>query len=267
MTPFSRFSILGVGVHAVDYTQAVTAVIAAAKNHVPFSVTALAVHGVMTGVDDAEQRARLNHFDLVAPDGQPVRWALNWLHRAKLQDRVYGPFLMLRLCEQAAYEKLRVFLYGSDSATLEALAQSLCSRFPGLIIAGTRPSRFRQATEDEWSEDVKAIKDSQTDLVFCGLGCPKQEVWVYEMHQYLTCPAVAIGAAFSFWSGRQKMAPRWMQRLGLEWLYRLSREPRRLWRRYLILNPRYVAGVVWQKLRPGSYPLSTYDDAPDLRWS
>lgn len=261
----ARQLILGVGVHPVNYAQATEAVLAAARERRAFAATALAVHGVMTGVDDPDQRVRLNRLDLVTPDGQPVRWSLNWLHGANLSDRVYGPFLMLRLCERAAAEKLSIYLYGSDSAMLAALGEGLTRRFPGLRIAGVRPSRFRRATEAEWAEDVAAIRSAAADLVFCGLGCPRQETWVYEMREHLNCPLIAVGAAFAFWSGRQPMAPAWMQRAGLEWLYRLSREPRRLAGRYLILNPRFAWGVLRQKLEgrtdqtgSGNVPLIRY---------
>lgn len=264
----ARHSVLGVGVHAVDYDQATDAILAAARAGRPFAATALAVHGVMTGRCDAAQRARLNQLDLVTPDGQPVRWAMNWLHRTTLRDRVYGPFLMLRVCERAASEGLPVFLYGSDAATLGNLERALRVRMPGLQIAGTRPSRFRLASETEWAADGRTLRDSGAKVVFCGLGCPRQEAWVHAMRRQLSVPLVAVGAAFALWAGNQPMAPAWMQRAGLEWLFRLSREPRRLARRYLVYNPLFVAGIVRQKLRP--IPLdenSVTSNPPDLRWS
>lgn len=268
MTPPPRYNLLGVGVHALDYARAVDTILEAAREKRALAVTALAVHGVMTGRDDPEQRERLNRLDLVTPDGQPVRWALNRLHHAGLADRVYGPFLTDRLCARAAVEKLPVFFYGSDDATLAALSTALTKRHPGLRIAGTRPSRFRRASESEWAEDAENLRASGAALVFCGLGCPRQEVWVYEMRAQVQRPLVAVGAAFAFWSGRQPMAPAWMQRAGLEWLFRLGREPRRLWRRYLLLNPRYAAAVFRQALSGSAYPIAEH--APDpavLHWS
>jgi exopolysaccharide biosynthesis WecB/TagA/CpsF family protein len=255
-------------VHTLDYQQATDCIAEAAHEKKPFAVTALAVHGVMTGHSDTAQRTRLNRFDLVTPDGQPVRWALNWLYHARLADRVYGPFLMLHVCERAAADGLSVFLYGSDNTTLAALATALQQRCPGLRIAGTRPSRFRNATEAEWIEDVEALRASTADIVFCGLGCPRQESWVYEMRACLDRPLIAVGAAFAFWSGQQPMAPAWMQRTGLEWLYRFSREPLRLWRRYLILNPCYLAGLMRQKLSPQVFAEpNAQPEPPALRWS
>lgn len=241
-------NVLGILVHPTTYTRAVDDIVKAAKAKESFSVSALAVHGVMTGALDCQHRTRLNRFNLVTPDGQPVRWALNWLHHCGLADRVYGPFLTRDLCARAEQEGLRVFFYGSDEATLSALSAALREKCPALKIAGTRPSRFRRATEQEWMEDVAAIRAQNPDIIFCGLGCPRQEIWVDEMRAFQAAPLIAVGAAFPFLAGRLSMAPTPMQRFGLEWVYRLAKEPRRLWRRYVVYNPLFVAGVVLQKL-------------------
>lgn len=266
--PLRPLSVLGVGVHPTSYAEAVEAIVSAARDRRSFAVSALAVHGVMMGATDPAHRLRLNQFDLVTPDGQPVRWALNWLHHTRLQDRVYGPFLTRELCARAAEEGLRLFFYGSDSPTLSALQTALLAKWPRLQIAGVRPSRFRRATEEEWLEDVAAIRSANADVVFCGLGCPRQEIWVHEMRSSLSSPLIAVGAAFPFLAGLLAMAPSWMQRTGLEWLYRLRREPRRLWRRYTYYNPLFVAGVVAQKLRVRRFSLERLaDGAAPQRWS
>ena len=239
-------NVLGVSVDVIDYESAVDQTVAAARSRRAFAVTALAVHGVMTGAMDSEQRFRLNHFDLVLPDGQPVRWALNLLHSAHLSDRVYGPTLILRLCERCANEGLPIYLYGSNANVLSKLRERLRSRFPALEIAGAQPSRFRHITAEEKTEIVQAIRDSGARIVFVGLGCPRQEVWAYEYRDALSLPVVAVGAAFDFHAGTIPQAPLALQRAGLEWLYRFSREPRRLWRRYALLNPLYVAMVTAQ---------------------
>jgi N-acetylglucosaminyldiphosphoundecaprenol N-acetyl-beta-D-mannosaminyltransferase len=236
-------NVLGVSVDVIDYESAVDQIMSAAKDRRSFAVTALAVHGVMTGASDPEQRFRLNHFDLAVPDGQPVRWALNLLHSAHLRDRVYGPTLMLKLCERSAKEGLPIYLYGSNTDVLDELSQQLHSRFPSLKIAGAQPSRFRRVTAAEKTEIVQQIKDSGARIVFAGLGCPRQEVWAYEYRDRLDIPVVAVGAAFDFHAGRIPQAPSTIQRAGLEWAYRLSKEPKRLWRRYALLNPLYVAMV------------------------
>jgi N-acetylglucosaminyldiphosphoundecaprenol N-acetyl-beta-D-mannosaminyltransferase len=263
-----RHNILGVQVHATDYARATEQIIHAAREGRPCSVSALAVHGVMTGRADPDQQVRINQLDLVTPDGQPVRWALNWLHNCGLKDRVYGPFLMLHVCERAAKDGLSVFLFGGDDALLQDLSAFLTRRFPGLRIAGTQASRFRRATDSEWTADVQTLRASNADIVFCGLGCPRQEVWVHEMRSELNRPLIAVGAAFAFWAGRQTMAPAWMQRWGLEWCFRLAREPRRLAGRYLIYNPWFVAALLRQKLFSRSNAASRpITKPPPLHWS
>lgn len=235
-----KFSVLGVAVNVIDYEAAVERVIACAKQGEGMTVSALAVHGVMTGVQDEEHRYRLNHFDLIVPDGQPVRWALNLMHQANLPDRVYGPTLTLKLCAQAAQEGLPIYLYGSTPQTLTALTANLKQRFPDLQIAGAEPSRFRQTTAEEKSEIAAKIRESGAAITFVGLGCPRQEVWAYEYRDTLAMPIIAVGAAFDFHAGNVPQAPKWMQDAGLEWFFRLVQEPRRLWKRYVLLNPQYV---------------------------
>lgn len=242
-------NVIGVLVDAVDYEAAVSRIITAAKARAPMSVSALAAHGVMTGVQDDEHRYRLNHLDLVVPDGQPVRWVLNWLHNTGLADRVYGPNLMLHLCERAAAESLPVYLYGSRPDVLQALSRNLCARFPALQIAGFQPSRFRRLSPDEKQEVMRAIVNSGAAMVFVGLGCPRQEVWVYEFRGNLSMPLIAVGAAFDFHAGTLAQAPEYLQRAGLEWFYRLIREPPRLWRRYVFLNPYYLFLALLQMAR------------------
>ncbi len=235
-----KLNILGVLVDAVDYEAAVEAVAAAAQAGRGLSVTALAVHGVMTGVQDANHRHRLNQLDIVCPDGQPVRWALNRLYGAALPDRVYGPTLMLKTCERAERDSLPIFLLGGDAEMLSALRQGLQERFPRLRIAGQRPSKFRALTRQERDELIAEVCASGARITFVGLGCPRQEVFVYECCEDLRMPCLAVGAAFAFHAGLLPQAPSWMQRSGLEWLFRLLQEPTRLWRRYLLLNPAYA---------------------------
>jgi exopolysaccharide biosynthesis WecB/TagA/CpsF family protein len=241
-----KHKLLGVGIDAVDYAAAVTKIIDAARERRALAVSALAVHGVMTGVLDAEHRYRLNRFDLVCPDGQPVRWGLNWLHGARLPERVYGPELMLEVCRAAADEGLPVFLLGGDERLLEALTAKLSTKFPSLTIAGKRPSKFRRLTTEEWQALVNEVRNSGARIMFVGLGCPRQEVFAYEARDAVSIPTVAVGAAFSFHSGLLPQAPPLMQRWGLEWLFRLTKEPVRLWRRYLLLNPAYLGLLALQ---------------------
>ncbi len=250
-----RVSVLGVGVDAVDMEAVVARVIAAAEEGRPYAVSALAVHGVMTGVDDPEHLARLAELDLVTPDGQPVRWAMNWLHGTEVRERVYGPRLMLEVCRAAATRELPIFLYGSTAETLRLLAARLPVLVPGLTVAGTRPSTFAQVAPAELDVIAESIRASGAAICFVGLGCPRQEVFVYENAGRLSMPALAVGAAFDFHAGLRAEPPAWVQRAGLQWLQRLAGDPRRLWRRYLVLNPRYVWGVVRQRTgRPDPQP-------------
>jgi exopolysaccharide biosynthesis WecB/TagA/CpsF family protein len=224
-------NLLGVLVDAVDYEAAVERIIDAAHAGRPLAASALAVHGVMTGVQDRTHRYRLNHLDMVTPDGQPVRWALNALHGTGLTERVYGPTLTLKLCERAQREGLAIYLYGSQIHVLQALALRLKCLFPRLIVAGWEPSRFRSLSAEEAQEADSRIRASGARITLVGLGCPRQEVWVYEHREALSMPTLAVGAAFDFHAGRLPQAPMLLQRIGLEWAYRLVREPRRLWRR------------------------------------
>jgi len=265
MIDYGQHSILGIGVNAIDYEAAVNRIITAAKQSKPMAVTALAVHGVMTGVLDREHHYRLNQFDLVCPDGQPVRWALNRLHAkrfdgAKLPDRVYGPELTLRLCEAAAKQDVPIYLFGATEEMLDQFAQKLGERFEGLRIVGKRASAFRQISAEERDELAQEIRDSGAQMCFVGLGCPRQEIFAYEMREHLNMPLIAVGAAFAFHAGMLEQAPPWMQNAGLEWLFRLTREPSRLWRRYLYLNPAYVSLLVLQKL--GLYRRSPESGSP-----
>jgi N-acetylglucosaminyldiphosphoundecaprenol N-acetyl-beta-D-mannosaminyltransferase len=240
--------VLGVRIDVVDYDGAVDRIISAAQQRRALAVTALAVHGVMTGALDPEHRYRLNRMDLVTPDGQPVRWALDLLHGERLPDRVYGPKLTALVCTRAAAVGLNVFLYGSTPQVVADLKEALETSSPTIRIVGAEPSKFRRLTDVEATQVEQRIRDTGADLVLVGLGCPRQEVFVFEHSQSLGLPMVAVGAAFDFLAGRLPKAPVWMQRSGLEWLFRLVHEPRRLWRRYLILNPVYLVLLARQKL-------------------
>jgi exopolysaccharide biosynthesis WecB/TagA/CpsF family protein len=243
-----RYSILGINVHAVDYNFAVETIVAAATSKRPCSVSALAVHGVMTGFLDPMQARRLNGLDLVVPDGQPVRWALSWLYNKQLPDRVYGPNLTLRVAQAFAERGLSIYLYGSKQETLSKFAQNLTQSFPELKIAGMEPSKFRKLTREERLQLVEKVKTSGANAVILGLGCPRQETWAYEYRALLNIPILAVGAAFDFHAGTLPQAPQWMQDYGLEWFYRLIQEPKRLWQRYLFLNPMYLWNIWLQYL-------------------
>lgn len=247
MLDLGKKNVLGVLIDAVDYEAAISFVFECARQNRGAMISALAVHGVMTGVLDPEHKFRLNDFDLLVPDGQPVRWAMNWLYGTAMLDRVYGPELMRRICEQAASEGVSIYLYGSTQPVVTSLAESLERIFPEIDIVGSEPSVFRKLSPDEKSDLQQRIHSSGASIVFVGLGCPRQEIFAYELRDSLSAPVLALGAAFPLLAGMLPQAPPWMQRLGLEWVFRLIVEPRRLWRRYLCLNPAYLVLVTLQR--------------------
>ena len=261
-----RHSVLGVLVDAIDYEAARQRILSAAREKRPYAVTALAVHGVMTGVRDPVQRYRLNHLDMVTPDGQPVRWALNLLHGTSLTDRVYGPALTLDVLRAAEAEGMPVYFYGSRQAVLDSLLAKLQERFPALVIAGAEPSRFRTLTEEERDALIQRIKASGAGITFVGLGCPRQEVFTYEFRLALGMPALAVGAAFDYHAGLVPEPPRVLQRAGLQWLVRLLQDPRRLWRRYLLLNPAFLALLAAQWSRVWRPNVSGHPPTAELRY-
>lgn len=260
-------NVLGVRVHAVDYESAVDKIINSAKAGCRCTTSALAVHGVMTGALDNTHRFRLNHLDLVVPDGRPVCWALNIFHGAGLRDVVFGPTLTALVCAEAARQGLPVYFYGSTEDTLEKLRKNLVERFPGLIVAGSEPSRFRKLTEEEQRDTAERIRNSKAAILFAGLGCPRQEVFAYEMGNLLSMPILAVGAAFDYHAGLLKDSPRFLERLGLRWLHRLVQEPRRLWRRYLVTNTQFIALCLVQWLHLWKPDLNhTTDPGENIRF-
>lgn len=214
------------------------------------SLSAAAVHLVVAAQEDPQVRAATLATTLVVPDGQPLVWALRALgHRAA--TRVYGPELMARHCAHAAASGVPVFLYGGRSeAALIELTVRLRTRFRGLEIAGAHSPPFRELTAAEDAQLAGRIDASGAQVVWVGIGQPRQELWMARMRPLLAAPMlVAVGAAFDFHAGLVPQAPPWMGRHGLEWTYRLAREPRRLWRRYAHDNPRFLAGFARQYAR------------------
>lgn len=245
----AKHDLFGVRVSATNYQQAIDCLVAAARERMPAIASLQAVHAVMTASGDAELRAMVNTFEIVGPDGQPVRWALNLLHGVRLSQRVYGPELMLRLCERAALEQLPIFLYGGTPAVLTALEAGLQNRCPALQIAGSYAPPFRPLLDEEREDMIQRIRDSGARIVFIGLGAPKQDRFAYEFRDRLSVVQVCVGAAFDFHAGMKRMAPRWMQNSGLEWLFRLVQEPRRLFRRYAVTNTQFVIKLLaaWRR--------------------
>lgn len=242
-TMLKKVDLFGIKYSVTDYDTAVDQIMVyvdllnrLGESRVGYGVTALAVHGLIEGYRDAVLKNQINSIDLVVPDGQPVRWAMNALHHTKLRDRVYGPTLMLKLLHAAQLRNIPIFFYGSKQETLDLLRSNLMKQFPNLQIIGMQADRFRESTDEEKIRDRNLITDLGAKLVFVGRGCPRQEKWVAENKDHIPAVLIAVGAAFDFHAGTVKQAPSWMQNMGLEWLFRLIQEPKRLWKRYLVTN-------------------------------
>lgn len=244
-----RVSIFGVTYTACDYESASDAIIENAKQQNSFGVSALAVHGLMESFKDKALMAQVNKLDLVVPDGQPVRWAMNAFHKTGLKDRVYGPTLTLYVLRKAHRDGLGVYLYGSKKETLDKLQDFIKREYPNVIISGVHVDRFREATEEEDLQDIKKINESGANIVLVGRGCPRQEKWVANHLGKVNAAMMAVGAAFDFHAGTVEQAPAWMQRSGLEWLFRLTREPKRLWKRYLFTNSLFIYLFIKKSLK------------------
>jgi N-acetylglucosaminyldiphosphoundecaprenol N-acetyl-beta-D-mannosaminyltransferase len=241
--------VVGVPLAVIDYERTLDWIDAMTAARERGYICACNVHTVMASQEDPELRAALMAASLNVPDGQPLVWAINALGHS-LEDRVYGPELMARAAARAASTGQRFYLYGGrDQNALKQLGVNLRRRFPGLNIVGGYSPPFRPLTREEQTAITAAINESEADVVWVGIGVPKQEKWMAAVRPQLEAPVlIGVGAAFDFHAGLVTQAPPWLQRRGLEWTYRLSREPRRLWRRYLRYNPRFVGAFARQLL-------------------
>jgi len=250
----SKVDVLGIGVSTTSY-QEVSALCGnwiSERDRLTSApgryICVASVHGVIEARKHSGLREILNQADVVTPDGMPLVWALRSFG-ATDQQRVYGPNLMLELCARAETAGHRVFLYGGRPETLDRLCANLRQRFPNLNIAGQFSPPFRPLTEAEDDEVCRMITTAQPDLLFVGISTPKQELWMAEhKERFPGVVLIGVGAAFDFHAGRVRQAPPWMQARGLEWLYRLCQEPTRLWKRYILVTPRFLPLWGMQKL-------------------
>ncbi len=239
-------NILGVNVSTTNLEQAVSSIFVWIENKTETFICVTNVHVIMECKRDQKLKHILNHAGMVTPDGMPLVWLCR-LHGYKNTQRVYGPDLLLAACERSLSTGWQHYFYGGAPGVAEKLIENLKQRFPALQIAGCDPPPFRPLTLEEDQAAVEKINSSRADIVWVGLGAPKQEFWMAEHLGKINAPVmVGVGAAFDFHAGLKKQAPRWMQRSGLEWLFRLATEPRRLWKRYLINNPLFVLLVLLQ---------------------
>lgn len=231
--------ILGMRVDATDYEDATQRILHWAKDEESCYICAANVHMTMTAYDKREFTRVVNRAALVTPDGMPLVWALNALG-VKQSSRVYGPDLTLNVCRAAALAGIKVGFYGGTPESLSSLVMFLRQQFPQIQITCQISPPFRPLTSEEDKAYTQQIAESGAKILFVGIGCPKQELWMAAHREQIPAVMLGIGAAFDFFSGRVKQAPSWMQELGLEWLFRLIMEPRRLWKRYAYNNPRFL---------------------------
>ena len=243
-----RTAVAGTGIHSASYGTATEVVLDWAQEQESRYVIAANVHVIMEAHDSAEFRGVVQRADLVVPDGMPLVWASKAMGERDA-SRVYGPTLTLHVCEGAAREGIPIGLYGGTPDSLRDFEDFLHDRFPRLRIACSIAPHFRPLTETEDATYTREIVDSGARIVFVGIGCPKQEQWMAAHRGRIPAVMLGVGAAFDFHSGRVSQAPPWMQQAGLEWFYRLVQEPRRLWKRYVKHNPRFVALFLMQLFR------------------
>lgn len=239
-----RYAVLGVGVSALTLARACELVVGVQGKLRQGYICLLGVHGVMEAQDDPALRTIINEAWLATPDGMPLVWL-----GPRGVERVYGPDLLLAVCDAGRAVRLRHYFYGGEAGVAEALAEKLRGRFPGLEVVGTFTPPHRALNTEEMTRLREDVARTRPDVVWVGLSTPKQERFMAEHGRKLDAGVlIGIGAAFDFHSGRKPQAPRWMQRSGLEWFFRLCTEPRRLGPRYLRHNPRFVGRVLAEKM-------------------
>ena len=247
--PPPSVEVLGIPLAITDYERTMDWMDATIVDGGQGYVCVAATHTVMACQEDPALREAVVQSDLTVPDGQPLVWAMNALGH-NLTSRVYGPDLMARYCERSATTGTKMFLYGGrNQGALVQLALNLRHRYPGVQIVGGYSPPYRPLTSEEEDAIISEIDGSGADVVWVGVGVPKQEKWMAQMRPRLAAPVlIGVGAAFDFHAGLVPQAPAFIQSAGMEWAYRLSREPRRLWKRYLRYNPRFVSGFARQWL-------------------
>ena len=231
----------------ISYTQTVKQVIVWAQKHESRYVCVANVHMLMEAHDSPEFQDVVNNADLVTPDGMPLVWMLRRLGYSQ-QERVYGPDLTLKLVDAVAMQDIGVGFYGGTTETLAQLTASFKERYPNLKIKYSYSPPFRQLTSEEDESVILAVNASEVEILFIGLGCPKQEHWMAAHKGRIQAVMLGVGVAFDFHAGNKQQAPLWVQSSGLEWLFRFLQEPSRLWRRYLYQNPRFMVLALMQLL-------------------
>jgi N-acetylglucosaminyldiphosphoundecaprenol N-acetyl-beta-D-mannosaminyltransferase len=243
-----RQKVLETQIDVVDWDRALDTIVAWGARHESRAVAMCNAHSLVTAQRDLDFRRVLEEMDMATADGMSVAWLMRRLGRRN-QQRINGPDLMWRCCQRAEREGQSVFLFGNTTSALDLLKQRLSEQFPALRFAGSLSPPFRPPTEDEEQATIAEINASGANLVFVSLGCPKQERWINANSRRVAAVMIGVGAAFEFHSGLRLRAPTWMQEAGLEWLFRLLCEPRRLSRRYFSTNASFILGAANQLLR------------------
>lgn len=233
--------VFGMPYAVTDYAQASQVIINAAVENKSMAVFAMPVHGVIELNTNQDFKQAILQGDLIVPDGQPIVWTMNAFHSTGLKDRVTGPILMHWVLEQCNEKALRVYLYGGKTEqVLKDLVTSIKRNYPAVEVCGA----YREAMFGETTLTVDEINNARPHIVFCGFGCPAQEIWIAKNKSQLSAVLMGVGAAFDFHSGHAKHAPNWMQKIGMEWFYRLVHNPKRLWKRYLYTNSYFLILIV-----------------------
>jgi N-acetylglucosaminyldiphosphoundecaprenol N-acetyl-beta-D-mannosaminyltransferase len=248
ITPI-QIDVLGVGVHAVSLKRSVRMIEAAVRSQSRGFVCVTGVHGVMEAQRDVRFRAILNSSLLTTPDGMPMVW-IGRLQGHRRVRRVFGPDLMRLVCSRSVPREITHFLYGGAEGVAEELKERMQASFPGIRIVGTHTPPFRPLSNEEERQLAATIARLKPDIMWIGLSTPKQERFMAEhVHKLATTLMIGVGAAFDYHTGRAQDAPAWVKLSGMQWLHRLSQDPKRLWKRYLINNPLFISKIAWQFLR------------------
>ncbi len=246
-------NILGVPVGAVDMPLVLDTLRDWIRDGTSRYICATDVFNVTSASANDQHRAALLEADLIVPDGTPLSWVGRLRGNRRIR-RVCGPDLLLAACERSQSEGWRHFFYGGAEGVAESLAETLKERYPGLQVAGTECPPFRPLSEEETAQMVDRVEAANTDIMWIGLGCPKQEIWMNQhVGRMKDVVLVGVGAAFDFHTDRVHRAPAWMRNYGLEWLHRLTSEPKRLWRRYCYYAPRFVLLSLIETLFPAKF--------------
>ena len=257
-----RVNILGVGISAINQDYALNRIDGWIQDGRRQYVSVCTVHTVMECQKDEAMRNAINNAGMATPDGMPLVWLAN-RDSEQAVERVYGPDLMLAVCQHSADRGYKQFFYGGAVGVPELLSAELKSQFPGLQVVGSCSPPYRDLTHQEEEEIIAAINQADPDIIWVGLGTPKQDLWMARHRSSLKAPVlIGVGAAFDFHTKRLPQAPQWMQRSGLEWFFRLSQEPGRLWYRYLVYNPVFIVSVLQQRLGLRRYEIETLPAPP-----